>query len=466
MDPKLALFLSILFILWLFRQERKRHPGASTALWMPLLWLTILGSRPLSMWFGFGDGGDLESDPTEGSPFDRFVFLVLIAAGLVILARRGIGWSEVVGRNKWLFLFFLYLGISVIWSDYPFVSFKRWTKELGNIVMVLVVLTEADPIEATKALFERFGYLLVTLSLLFIKYFPDIGRAYTKSGESMWVGVTTNKNTLGMTVLVCGIGMMWSLLEPAQVKQGMKDKSQTFAQVVPILMTMWLLFIANSSTSLSCGLLGAIILLGTKVPTVRNRMASFGVFGGVTIVLLLLVGAMFNAGEAMVGAMGRDLTFTGRVDIWKAVLRESGNPLFGAGYYSFWLGDRVKRISEGYYYNLNEAHNGYLETYLDNGLVGLFLISAVLLAAAENIKKDLRFGNRCAGLKITFLVLAAIHNLTETSFSRLGPLWFALLFVITEYRGPSKSKVAVIRTETPDQPGNSANLLNERLPAY
>jgi hypothetical protein len=103
MDPKLALYLSFLFILWLFRQERKRHPRVSGALWVPLVWFTIVGSRPLSIWFGL-EGVE---DPTEGSPFDRLIFLGLIVAGLVILARRGVRWTEVRSSNKWLFLFFL-----------------------------------------------------------------------------------------------------------------------------------------------------------------------------------------------------------------------------------------------------------------------------------------------------------------------------------------------------------------------
>jgi len=47
-------------------------------------------------------------------------------------------------KNAPLVVFFLYCAASVFWSDFPIVAFKRWTKVLGNVVMVLVVLTEAD----------------------------------------------------------------------------------------------------------------------------------------------------------------------------------------------------------------------------------------------------------------------------------------------------------------------------------
>lgn len=427
MSPQIALLLTLFYILWLFRQEKKRHPKVSNALWVPLLWLGILGSRPLSLWLGFGGSGDPDADPTEGSPFDRLVFLGLIVAGLAILSRRRVRWSDLASRNTWLFLFFVYLGLSAVWSDYPFVSFKRWIKDVGNIVMVVVVLTEKEPVEAAKALFERCGYFLMPMSLLFIKYFPDLGRAYTKSGESMWVGVTTSKNTLGMTILACGLGMTWSLLDSGSLKKLLKKKSQLIAQVTPILLTLWLLLIANSSTSLLCGLLGTMILVGAHVPVIRVRMVRIGLIGAVAMAILLPLASMFNAGDAAAGAMGRDLTFTGRVDIWKAVLKEDINPLLGAGYYSFWIGDRAKRVSEGFYYELNEAHNGYLETYLNSGLIGLALLLAVLIAAAGEIKKQLQTDSAYAGLRLALLLVGAVHNLTESSFDRLSPLWFVWL---------------------------------------
>ena len=437
MNPKLALFLCILFILWLLRQERKRHLDVSNALWAPLLWFGILGSRPLSMWFGFG--GDGQGDPTDGSPFDRFVFQALIVLGLVILARRRVGLSAVIKRNKWLFLFFLYLGISVIWSDYPFVSLKRWIKDVGNIVMVLVVLSEANPEEAIKALFERCSYVLIPLSIVFIKYLSDLGRVYNRwTGEASWVGVATEKNTLGMTVMVCGIGMLWSMMEWQKGRTIMREKTQVLAQMMPLMMAAWLLYIANSATSLACSLLGGGMLLGSRVPAIRKQMGHFWLYGAAVAVVVVSL-TMFRAEDAITGALGRDSTFTGRVDIWKNVLREDINPLLGTGYYSFWLGDRSKRISQGYYYELNEAHDGYLETYLNSGLIGLILLLAFLVAASNDIRKELELGGGYAGLRIALFAIAVMHNLTESGFDRLNAVWFGLLLVAINCPGSRKS---------------------------
>jgi len=84
--------------------------------------------------------------------------------------------------------------------------------------------------------------------------------------------------------------------------------------------------------------------------------------------------ALFSpvAPEALLQTMGRNPTLTGRTEVWKAILPFAQNPIFGSGYESFWLGDRLVTI--GQMINspgIQEAHNGYLEIYLNLGWIGL-----------------------------------------------------------------------------------------------
>ncbi len=155
MPPSVASFLCALFIIWLFHQDAKRRQGVSAALWIPLVWAFILGSKPVSFWLGAGDELDSAGGYIQDKFIDKATFLFLIAAGLIVLLRRGADWRQIIQRNKWLFVYFLYLGLSVLWSDSPFVAFKRWVKDAGNVVMVLIVLSEKDPIQAVKALLAR-----------------------------------------------------------------------------------------------------------------------------------------------------------------------------------------------------------------------------------------------------------------------------------------------------------------------
>src|SRR5207244_3770107 len=118
----LALCICVFFILWLFARDRKRRVAVSASLWIVVIWCAILGSRPVSLWFGLGKSLETTDDYVDGSPLDRNIFLLLILAGLFVLSRRRVKWQKIISNNNWILLFYLYIGISVLWSDYPFVA--------------------------------------------------------------------------------------------------------------------------------------------------------------------------------------------------------------------------------------------------------------------------------------------------------------------------------------------------------
>ena len=131
--------------------------------------------------------------------------------------------------------------------------------------------------------------------------------------------------------------------------------------------------------------------------------------------------------------LNRDPTLTGRTDIWKLVLEEHTNPLIGTGFYSFWLGERVDKFWRLYEFRLNEAHNGYLETYLNNGLIGVGLLLAVLLSSARKMRDSFMNGNHAVAMRLVLVIIGMLYNLSEAAFNRMGLIWFALLLAVAEY---------------------------------
>src|SRR6266436_6334758 len=181
MSPQIATLVFSILIFWLFWIDRDRKLRTSKALWIPTVWVLINASRPASMWlaiFGFNVGPQTISADiyTEGSPIDRAVYTTLVVLGLIILIGRSREVGPLLRRNYPLVLFFSFAALSVFWSDFPFVTFKHFTKGVGDIEMVLIVLTDADAFGATKRLLSRIGFLLVPLSVLYCKYYPAIGR--------------------------------------------------------------------------------------------------------------------------------------------------------------------------------------------------------------------------------------------------------------------------------------------------
>src|SRR5213594_614702 len=194
-------------ILALVLLDRDRQSRVSPALWIPVAWLLLAGSRMVSEWLEPVRAIELPDQILEGNPLNRLILTGLLAAGLIVLLARGRRTGTFLRANGPILLFFLYCAVSVLWSDYPEVAFKRWTRAAGDVVMVLVILTDTDPSAAVKRLLARTAFLLIPVSVLLIKYYPDLARGYihefwTGTWTPYVTGVATGKNSLGYVCLV------------------------------------------------------------------------------------------------------------------------------------------------------------------------------------------------------------------------------------------------------------------------
>jgi len=222
------------------------------------------------------------------------------------------------------------------------------------------------------------------------------------------------------------------LVQPDRGRTGLKGRLDYFVLLLMGGMAVWLLQQAHSSTALLCTVVGALIIWLTRFRRVRAHLGAYGLSLAVILVVLNL---FVNVPEALAGILGRDSTFSGRTDIWRAVLKDGTDPLFGAGYYSFWMGDRSARISAEYgsYYQLNEAHNTYLETYLNSGLIGVALLFAVVLSAGIRIKQEAMKSESFGAFRFGCFLPLLFYGYTEAFMNRLGLLWFLFILVIVRY---------------------------------
>lgn len=441
MPPQLALIGCWAFVLfWLVRDARRRGK-VSFGAWNVALWVALIGSRPVSTWFDFGGGGAEAYD--EGNPFERMVYFVLIFNGLVILFRRGVKLGLAVQANRWLFVFFLYWACSVLWADIPIVALKRWIKDLGNVVMVLVILTEADPIDAAKAVFFRAAAVLVPMSFVFIKFFPSLGRTYhVWSGEMMYTGVTTHKNSLGVLAMVCTLFLFLDLSE--RMKNGRRDWGGILVDLPLLGLAAMLVQQAHSATALACASVGFTLLLLVRFEAFRRNVRRIEALLAVGALLLWATdGVTMIMRFVIVDLLGRDLTLTTRTDVWPMLLERAANPVVGAGFNSFWSGERLAEI----YTELGiiQAHNGYLETYLNGGVVALALLAIVLLSAGRRINADLVANRPGAGMRLAFLAISIVYNCTEASFNKIELLWFACLVAIVRYPAAAPAPAPALR---------------------
>jgi exopolysaccharide production protein ExoQ len=429
MPPGIASMVFTAGILGLLYLDRDNRVRVSKALWIPGIWLFLISSRPASLWFGVEpdlNGVDATAAYVEGSPFDRNVFLFILLASFAILLGRKV--SPLLRKNPVILAYFLFCAASIIWSDFPLVAFKRFIKSLGDVAIVLIILSDPDPLGALKWLLSRLGFVIFPLSILYIKYYPAIGRRLTMSWTLEPVGVATQKNELGLDCMIYGVFFLWMIISIYRDKEHPNRRRQLIAYGTIMGMIMWLLNQCNSTTSITGLISSGVVMWFASRPSRKPALVHVSVLA---VLALCITALFFDSGGGMVQALGKDPTLTGRTEIWGLVLNIHTNPLIGTGFESFWLGPRLEKMRTALpNFPINEAHNGYLEVYLNLGWIGICLIALLLMSAYRNIISAIRQNSEKGSLLLGFLLCMLFYSFTEAAFRMMTIAWVFLVLVI------------------------------------
>ena len=430
-----ALIVCLLFIAFLLRRDIKRRKTVSWAVWLPTIFLLIVGSRPLSMWFGQGGtwNGEGLANNAEGSPIDQIFFFSLIIGSLLIATARHVNWGRLFAANLPVFLFYLYFVLSVLWSEDPMGSAKRLFKDFGMIFVIGLLLSEKNPVEAIGALYVRCASVLFPLSAVCIRWFPAIARRFSKNGSVEYSGVTTQKNSLGEVVLVFGLFLIWDYFETLP-RGKWRWRQFPWDRVLLLVMGVWLLHMCQSKTGLLCLVIGTVLMLrrGWFASRMLNRAV---LIAALCLPCIVLFAQQFEFVLApVVQAVGRNLTFTGRTDIWEHIDLHTVNPLIGFGYYNFWGGSGGQMVNEEMHMTIPNAHDGYLDIYLDGGAIGIALLASMLITYGGRF---IRTFNRDLfhRLRFAIVIAAIVYNISESNWARLTPLWFTVVLALVYLPG-------------------------------
>lgn len=391
-------------------------------------------SRAMSFWFyQFGLSG--AASRLEGNPVNVVFNNGLFILAILILISRRFSWAQYVLANKGLFLFYGFFLISAAWSPFFFPTVKRWVQEFGWLLIAPIVLTEQDPAASMRMMFVRVSYILFPVSIPLIRYFPTIGRVDSYHGSQMVCGVADHKNSLGQLCFVFCLVLIWDLMETRKGNLTSGVKPEPWGRLVNLGIGLYLLILSSSATSLLCFLFGlALLVVGKRLAAMKNPRLVF-MLGVVAIVSVLALQQTFHLTSQISEAFGRGEGMSGRGEIWQAALSKHTDYFLGAGFRGFWESSAGKEVFEQLGTGeLITAHNGYIETYLNGGVVGLvflavFIFSTGLIATTKLVDKD-----SIGRLAVVFWPLILVYNLTETQFMMAGPVWYAMLLTTIDLR--------------------------------
>jgi exopolysaccharide production protein ExoQ len=398
---------------------------------IPLLWLVLQNTKGVIFWKSDLDPSIVNQLQIEGSSFDRIILSFLLIVAFSVLYTRKDKLVPIFKNNFWLIGLLGYMLISICWTEFPFVAFKRWIRSFGTFVMIGLLVTERDPLQAGVKVLKQACYIILPVSLALVFLAPGIGTSFApEDGITYWTGFATHKNILGQWATLGTLLFLWLLFDSTST---LKDRALHFF----MLAISWVLLIGSKSTNSL-----ALTLEGMGIFAVFVLIKSAGRFGFITIPFsVATLGSFILLAEqfllrkpifsSMLNLAGKDSTLTGRTGLWEYALSIGAQKAwFGHGYATFWIskwGDRARSVLG---WDMYSAHNGFLDVYLQLGIIGvgflLFYVAFAVRGVASVYRHDFRYGM----LWITFLIITLFSNWAESNFGSMAQeFWFLSLLV-------------------------------------
>jgi len=391
---------------------------------LPFVWIMVSASRGLGVFETRAALEAVETEALQGSP-EGVLYLALLVAGIVLLVRNRFDFRGFIAANPVLVLVYVLILASVLWSVVPFITLKRFIKTAGVLVMVVVFLQDAGPGKVVRFLSLFAGGYLVW-SLVYILFFPSLGIGFSALGERELIGIAHTKNSLAQVALAGCLVFGYSVF---------LDGRRTLLSLFFLGGCLACIIVADSMTCLFLGLLSILGFLVYRA-TLNSRME----FRSLTLLLTIALAALsalfllshFGEGalSRLLSGFNRDITLTGRVDLWEDVLAIANETwLLGKGYGAFWYEGMENALWDIYVWQPNQAHQGFLDIYIQLGVIGLGLALVwVVRVLGRLVGSSLQ--DRFEAFRLLFLVILLIHNLVESSLFRLNHLnWFLFLLL-------------------------------------
>ncbi|KPH07349.1 O-antigen ligase [Rhizobium sp. BK619] len=386
--------------------------------------------RATGMWYGlpanFDDGAAV--DPL---PMKILLYGLIPLSGLYFLLEQK-QFLRVFSRFS---PFIVVVGISCLTSIVFSIDKTASLKGLAAVIVLaippLLYRARYGNVEAFRVL-GRFAIAAAFINVLYTAAFPQFA-IMRGSYAGMVKGAFYHKNTLGQFSSISFVCLL------STEKLG-RLRYSTLVRWAAMLCLLALIVATKSSTAVVLTMFGSMMLYGIRVIHIYpNRLfRSFVVF---LLFVIIGFGASFvylGVASAVAEAFGKDITFSGRTNIWEQLLPLIWDrPLTGYGFAMF----RQPDVMEEYVkvtFDARSTHNTYLELALNIGIPGvtawtLFALTRVFRKMTIVDPDPAESGARRK--EIVIIILIMLGAMTEAGMM-LAPFicWPHMVIALSELR--------------------------------
>lgn len=387
--------------------------------------LMLYSGGPLNVILSGGfSQGDKKLAISTDYALTRTLFLLtyVVIAGLLFVRWKRVFRALPYGFIIWPLVGFA--GLSYFWSAIPGETLSNTFRLIGTTLFGIYIATRYTPKQQLQLFGWAFG-LIVILSLFYVIALPKYGiMGATLAGT--WRGIFTHKNTLGKMMALSSTIFTLLLLS---------DRRHRI--ILGIFLSLSVLLLLGTTSK---GALVNLITMLSVTAVCQILRAQYRwmvvLIGGIILVTGIIQAALlFNLETVVVDMMGKDLTFSGRIDIWMSAFELIKiHPWLGYGYEAFWNGMNGPSayIWRDLMWPVPDAHNGFVQLTLHLGFVGLgiFLVGYVI-----NLVRSVTRVRTTSGLEFTwpllYLVYVFLSNLPEQSLLIPNNLLWVIYVAVT-----------------------------------
>lgn len=365
-----------------------------------------------------------QSSQAEGNFLFQALAFIVYVSSVSLLAIRWRGFTRLPKNFFQPVLLLVGFAItSYFWSEVPSITLRRSVALLGTTIFGIYFGTRYTAKQQLYLLAWAFG-IGGLLSVIFALALPSYGIDF---GSTSWRGVYLQKNILGRVMTISSI--VFTLLALSSCKHRhiwWCGAGLSFSLIV----------LSESKTSLvTC------ITLLILIPFYRSFRLKYSHFIPLFIISILTIASLaiwtISEVEAVLTLIGKDVTLTGRTDLWDVVFSMiKQRPWLGYGYSGFWLGwdgQYSAYIWQVFSWLPAHAHSGILDLWLDIGLIGIILFVIIFLRMAVNAVSLAQRGQTDISIwPLLFISVTLLFNVTySTILVRNDISW--ILFVAINF---------------------------------
>lgn len=383
------------------------------------------------------NGGSIGDSSTSESSISKLLMVGIFGCTIFAIVTWHKKIIRIALREKFLWILLIIILLSFLWSAFPTATLTNSIKLIGTTLFGLYFGIRFSLKEQLQLLAWALG-IGILLSLLFIMLVPSYGVMGT--GDVMkqellhagsWRGIFGHKNVLARLMVLS-----------ANVFVLMRNRSHKIPWVgwAGLILSVILIIGSTSKTALA-----VLLMLMCLLPLYRALRWNNTWVLLFSIAIILIGGSaatlIISNIETIFNALGRDMSLTGRTDLWAAVLDKiSERPWLGYGYSGFWReGGESDYIVTVTGFDAPHSHNGFLDLWLDLGLLGLSAFFISYITVCLKAVKWIRHIHTAEGLwPLSYLTFLFLYNLTESSL--LDKSFFWILYVAVIFTMHKKSE--------------------------